>query len=72
MSVVGTRNNRKVALCSSAVYKVSILSRSEEGYFVKYSATLLDFYKRGECPVLNPFNNLFRIQADIHSFFPWV
>uniref|UniRef100_A0A8C4JZU6 Complement C5 n=1 Tax=Dromaius novaehollandiae TaxID=8790 RepID=A0A8C4JZU6_DRONO len=30
------------------VYKVNILSRSEEGYFVKYSATLLDLYKRGK------------------------
>uniref|UniRef100_A0A8C2Y9Q5 Complement C5 n=1 Tax=Coturnix japonica TaxID=93934 RepID=A0A8C2Y9Q5_COTJA len=30
------------------VYKVKILSRSEEGYFVKYSATILDLYKRGQ------------------------
>ncbi|PKU37456.1 complement c5 [Limosa lapponica baueri] len=32
----------------SIFYKVNILSRSEEGYFVKYSATLLDLYKRGQ------------------------
>uniref|UniRef100_A0A803VB51 Complement C5 n=1 Tax=Ficedula albicollis TaxID=59894 RepID=A0A803VB51_FICAL len=36
------------ALCCSAVYRVSILSRSEEGFFVKYSASLLDLYKRGQ------------------------
>uniref|UniRef100_A0A8C9L3K9 Complement C5 n=1 Tax=Serinus canaria TaxID=9135 RepID=A0A8C9L3K9_SERCA len=36
------------ALCLSAVYKVNILSRSEEGFFVKYSANLLDLYKRGQ------------------------
>ncbi|XP_077161504.1 complement C5 [Paroedura picta] len=30
------------------VYKVNILSSSEEGSFVKYTATLLDLYKRGE------------------------
>lgn len=53
----------KFILCCSAVYKVNILSRSEEGYFVKYSAALLDLYKRGECAVLNPFNNLFKIKA---------
>uniref|UniRef100_A0A8C3K1X0 Complement C5 n=1 Tax=Calidris pygmaea TaxID=425635 RepID=A0A8C3K1X0_9CHAR len=41
-------NNKNFGLCCSAVYKVNILSRSEEGYFVKYSATLLDLYKRGE------------------------
>uniref|UniRef100_A0A8C5UJV0 Complement C5 n=1 Tax=Malurus cyaneus samueli TaxID=2593467 RepID=A0A8C5UJV0_9PASS len=35
-------------LCRSAVYKVNILSSTEEGFFVKYSATLLDLYKRGE------------------------
>lgn len=42
---------------------MNILSRSEEGYFVKYSATLLDLYKRGECPVLNPFSDLFRVKS---------
>lgn len=39
-----------------AVYKVNILSRREEGHFVKYSATILDLYKRGLCPIFNPFN----------------
>uniref|UniRef100_A0A8C0BII2 Complement C5 n=1 Tax=Buteo japonicus TaxID=224669 RepID=A0A8C0BII2_9AVES len=46
--IAGTKNNKKFGLCCSAVYKVNILSRSEEGYFVKYSATLLDLYKRGQ------------------------
>uniref|UniRef100_A0A8C3UYT4 Complement C5 n=1 Tax=Catharus ustulatus TaxID=91951 RepID=A0A8C3UYT4_CATUS len=36
------------AWCHSAVYRVNILSRSEEGFFVKYSANLLDLYKRGQ------------------------
>lgn len=61
--MAGTRNDKTFVLYCSAVYKVNILSRSEEGYFVKYSAALLDLYKRGECPVLNPFNNLFRVKA---------
>uniref|UniRef100_A0A8C3HDA9 Complement C5 n=1 Tax=Chrysemys picta bellii TaxID=8478 RepID=A0A8C3HDA9_CHRPI len=30
------------------IYKVNILSSSEEGSFIKYTATLLDLYKRGE------------------------
>uniref|UniRef100_A0A8B9EWU7 Complement C5 n=1 Tax=Anser cygnoides TaxID=8845 RepID=A0A8B9EWU7_ANSCY len=41
------RNNKNFVLCCFAVYKVNILSRREEGYFVKYSATILDLYKRG-------------------------
>ncbi|NWX16425.1 CO5 protein, partial [Aegotheles bennettii] len=46
-----TADTRKAAACRNDiayVYKVNILSRSEEGYFVKYSATLLDLYKRGQ------------------------
>ncbi|KAK2515028.1 hypothetical protein Q9233_014640 [Columba guinea] len=46
-----TADTRREAACQSDiayVYKVNILSRSEEGYFVKYSATLLDLYKRGQ------------------------
>ncbi|KAM6316161.1 complement C5 [Podargus strigoides] len=46
-----TADTRRRAACQSDiayVYKVNILSRSEEGYFVKYSATLLDLYKRGQ------------------------
>ncbi|KFV90475.1 Complement C5, partial [Eurypyga helias] len=46
-----TADARREAACQSDiayVYKVNILSRSEEGYFVKYSATLLDLYKRGQ------------------------
>ncbi|KFO82553.1 Complement C5, partial [Cuculus canorus] len=42
---------RREAACRddiAYVYKVNILSRSEEGVFVKYSATLLDLYKRGQ------------------------
>uniref|UniRef100_A0A8U7NWK8 Complement C5 n=1 Tax=Corvus moneduloides TaxID=1196302 RepID=A0A8U7NWK8_CORMO len=43
--------SRREAACQrdiAYVYKVNILSRSEEGFFVKYSATLLDLYKRGQ------------------------
>ncbi|XP_065709868.1 complement C5 [Patagioenas fasciata] len=46
-----TADTRREAACQSDiayVYKVNILSRSEEGNFVKYSATLLDLYKRGQ------------------------
>ncbi|KAM9595851.1 complement C5 isoform 1-T1 [Morphnus guianensis] len=46
-----TADTRREAACQNDiayVYKVNILSRSEEGYFVKYSATLLDLYKRGQ------------------------
>ncbi|NXW58611.1 CO5 protein, partial [Eurystomus gularis] len=46
-----TAETRRKAACRSDiayVYKVNILSRSEEGYFVKYSAVLLDLYKRGQ------------------------
>ncbi|XP_025950252.2 complement C5 isoform X1 [Dromaius novaehollandiae] len=46
-----TADKRREAACQNDiayVYKVNILSRSEEGYFVKYSATLLDLYKRGK------------------------
>ncbi|KAM6399815.1 complement C5 [Rhynochetos jubatus] len=46
-----TADARREAACQrdiAYVYKVNILSRSEEGYFVKYSATLLDLYKRGQ------------------------
>ncbi|NXW86151.1 CO5 protein, partial [Alopecoenas beccarii] len=46
-----TADTRREAACQSDiayVYKVNVLSRSEEGYFVKYSATLLDLYKRGQ------------------------
>nr|XP_013794973.1 PREDICTED: complement C5 [Apteryx mantelli mantelli] len=46
-----TADKRREAACQddiAYVYKVSILSRSEEGYFVKYSAALLDLYKRGK------------------------
>uniref|UniRef100_A0A8B9FJG8 Complement C5 n=1 Tax=Amazona collaria TaxID=241587 RepID=A0A8B9FJG8_9PSIT len=46
-----TADTRREAACQkdiAYVYKVNILSRSEEGYFVKYSATLLDLYKRGQ------------------------
>ncbi|OXB76367.1 UNVERIFIED_CONTAM: hypothetical protein H355_006778 [Colinus virginianus] len=47
-------NEKLVRLCEGdecrcmEVYKVKILSHSEEGYFVKYSATILDLYKRGQ------------------------
>uniref|UniRef100_A0A8C3CRX8 Complement C5 n=1 Tax=Cairina moschata TaxID=8855 RepID=A0A8C3CRX8_CAIMO len=41
------RNNKNFVMCCFAVYKVNILSRREEGHFVKYSATILDLYKRG-------------------------
>uniref|UniRef100_A0A8D2PIM5 Complement C5 n=1 Tax=Zosterops lateralis melanops TaxID=1220523 RepID=A0A8D2PIM5_ZOSLA len=34
--------------CLPFIYKVTILSRSEEGFFVKYAARLLDLYKRGQ------------------------
>uniref|UniRef100_A0A803VFG9 Complement C5 n=1 Tax=Ficedula albicollis TaxID=59894 RepID=A0A803VFG9_FICAL len=43
--------SRREAACqrdTAYVYRVSILSRSEEGFFVKYSASLLDLYKRGQ------------------------
>ncbi|NXK43996.1 CO5 protein, partial [Chauna torquata] len=46
-----TADTRREAACQNDiayVYKVNILSRSEEGYFVKYSATILDLYKRGQ------------------------
>ncbi|KFP32463.1 Complement C5, partial [Colius striatus] len=46
-----TADTRREAACQddiAYVYKVNILSRSEEGSFVKYSATLLDLYKRGQ------------------------
>ncbi|NXI41495.1 CO5 protein, partial [Galbula dea] len=46
-----TADTRRKAACQNDiayVYKVNILSRSEEGYFVKYSAVLLDLYKRGQ------------------------
>ncbi|KAM9218014.1 complement C5 [Leptosomus discolor] len=46
-----TADARREAACQhdiAYVYKVKILSRSEEGYFVKYSATLLGLYKRGQ------------------------
>ncbi|XP_062446760.1 complement C5 isoform X2 [Rhea pennata] len=46
-----TADTRREAACQNDiayVYKVNILSRNEEGHFVKYSATLLDFYKRGK------------------------
>ncbi|NXL30452.1 CO5 protein, partial [Glaucidium brasilianum] len=46
-----TAERRREAACQNDiayVYKVNILSRSEEGYFVKYSAVLLDLYKRGQ------------------------
>ncbi|XP_017665589.1 PREDICTED: complement C5 isoform X1 [Lepidothrix coronata] len=46
-----TAETRREAACQrdiAYVYKVNILSRSEEGSFVKYSATLLDLYKRGQ------------------------
>ncbi|NWW53317.1 CO5 protein, partial [Pedionomus torquatus] len=46
-----TADARREAACQNDiayVYKVNILSRSEEGYFVKYSAALLDLYKRGQ------------------------
>uniref|UniRef100_A0A8C3CRV7 Complement C5 n=1 Tax=Cairina moschata TaxID=8855 RepID=A0A8C3CRV7_CAIMO len=41
------QNNKNFVMCCFAVYKVNILSRREEGHFVKYSATILDLYKRG-------------------------
>ncbi|KAF4797704.1 Complement C5 [Turdus rufiventris] len=43
--------SRREAACqrdTAYVYRVNILSRSEEGFFVKYSANLLDLYKRGQ------------------------
>ncbi|KAF2987216.1 hypothetical protein EK904_010218, partial [Melospiza melodia maxima] len=46
-----TAESRREAACqgdTAYVYKVNILSRSEEGFFVKYSANLLDLYKRGQ------------------------
>ncbi|NXE19189.1 CO5 protein, partial [Ardeotis kori] len=46
-----TADTRREVACQNDiayVYKVNILSRSEEGYFVKYSAALLDLYKRGQ------------------------
>ncbi|XP_075572529.1 complement C5 isoform X1 [Pelecanus crispus] len=46
-----TAHTRREAACKNDiayVYKVKILSRNEEGYFVKYSASLLDLYKRGQ------------------------
>ncbi|KFO99132.1 Complement C5, partial [Calypte anna] len=46
-----TADTRREAACQNDiayVYKVNILSRSEEGYFVKYSASLMDLYKRGQ------------------------
>ncbi|NXG33401.1 CO5 protein, partial [Dromaius novaehollandiae] len=55
-----TADKRREAACQNDiayVYKVNILSRSEEGYFVKYSATLLDLYKRGEWKAFAQKNN---------------
>nr|XP_042710316.1 complement C5 isoform X2 [Chrysemys picta bellii] len=46
-----TADRRREAACQQViayVYKVNILSSSEEGSFIKYTATLLDLYKRGE------------------------
>ncbi|XP_072208870.1 complement C5 isoform X1 [Excalfactoria chinensis] len=46
-----TADTRREVACQNDiayVYKVNILSRSEEGFFVKYSATILDLYKRGQ------------------------
>ncbi|XP_066189010.1 complement C5 [Sylvia atricapilla] len=46
-----TAESRKEVAChrdTAYVYKVAILARSEEGFFVKYSARLLDLYKRGQ------------------------
>ncbi|XP_027741708.1 complement C5 [Empidonax traillii] len=46
-----TAESRREAACQrdiAYVYKVNILSRSEEGAFVKYSAALLDLFKRGQ------------------------
>ncbi|NXN96738.1 CO5 protein, partial [Rhinopomastus cyanomelas] len=46
-----TADTRREAACQNDiayVYKVNILSRTEEGSFVKYSARLLDLYKRGQ------------------------
>ncbi|NWY61327.1 CO5 protein, partial [Chionis minor] len=46
-----TADTRREAACQNDiayVYKVNILSRSEDGNFVKYSAALLDLYKRGQ------------------------
>uniref|UniRef100_U3JGI0 Complement C5 n=1 Tax=Ficedula albicollis TaxID=59894 RepID=U3JGI0_FICAL len=44
-------------LMCGRIYRVSILSRSEEGFFVKYSASLLDLYKRGEWQAFAQKNN---------------
>ncbi|NXA34849.1 CO5 protein, partial [Eudromia elegans] len=55
-----TADTRREAACRSDiayVYKVDILSRTEEGSFVKYSATLLDLYKRGQCKAFAQKNN---------------
>ncbi|XP_053137809.1 complement C5 isoform X2 [Hemicordylus capensis] len=44
-------DSRREAACKSNtayVYKVNILSSKTEGNFVKYTATLVDLYKRGE------------------------
>ncbi|XP_043386278.1 complement C5 isoform X2 [Chelonia mydas] len=46
-----TADRRREAACQQViayVYKVNILSSSEEGSFIKYTATLLDLYKTGE------------------------
>ncbi|XP_006120838.2 complement C5 isoform X1 [Pelodiscus sinensis] len=46
-----TADRRRDAACQKSiayVYKVNILSSHEEGSFIKYAATLLDLYKRGE------------------------
>ncbi|KAJ7398992.1 Complement C5 [Pitangus sulphuratus] len=46
-----TAESRREAACQrdiAYVYKVNVLSRSEEGAFVKYSAALLDLFKRGQ------------------------
>ncbi|XP_074871961.1 complement C5 [Carettochelys insculpta] len=46
-----TVDRRRKAACQNNiayVYKVNILSSREEGSFIKYTATLLDLYKRGE------------------------
>ncbi|XP_060106570.1 complement C5 [Heteronotia binoei] len=49
-SSVSLRSRREAACQNDIayVYKVNILSSSEEGSFVKYTATLLNLYKRGE------------------------
>ncbi|NWJ04718.1 CO5 protein, partial [Crypturellus undulatus] len=55
-----TADTRREAACQddiAYVYKVDILSRIEEGSFVKYSAVLLDLYKRGQWKAFAQKNN---------------